>query len=204
MAKPERWSWAAGGAVTRDAADKELFERMQADPAAFGALLKAWWRPLVLYAARIVKSGDAAEDIVQEAFVRLWERRGLWRPGTVPRVLLYTLTRNLALNQRKLGTARVNSLSRRTLAFPVHPATPAEATEGEEFRRALERAIARLPARRRELLMLSRYDGFSRAEIAEITGLAEQTVANCLTLAIRDLRVELRRFLEEVPQPATA
>ncbi len=209
MAKPQMYSWATEtDAVTRDAADMQLFESMQADPAAFAALLKRWWRPLVQYATRIVDSGDAAEDAVQDAFVRFWERRGLWQRGTVPRVLLYTLTRNLALNQRKQVASRLQSLASRSPSFPRPVPTPVEATEEEEFRAALEAAIQRLPERRREVLMLSRVDGLSRAEIAQVTGLAEQSVANCLALALRDLRVALRPFLEADPHgfaaPASA
>lgn len=201
MARAELWSSGDGSdqpSRFRDARDTELLERMRTDPGAFAALVRAWWAPLVGYATRMVDNTDAAEDVVQEAFIRFWEKRADWRSGTVPRVLLYTLTRNLALNRRKFDAVRERSRSARRYPFPRAIATPVEEVEGEELRGALTKAIDRLSPRRREVLLLSRVEGLTRSEIAQVTGLSPQSVANCLVSALADLRNALREFLNQV------
>jgi len=182
----------------RDRQDAALLDRVRAgDSAAYAQLLHAWWQPIVRYAARLVGSVDGAEDIAQEAFVRLWERRNSWRPTSTPRLILYTIVRNLAISQRRNRAARAGHLATHPLSLIRHPVTPAQAVEGEEFRVALTRAIDALSPRRREVLLLSRDDGLSRAEIAALTGLSPQTVANYLAIAIAELREVLRPFLNE-------
>lgn len=176
-----------------DAQDIELLEATRrGDEAAFAGLLTLYWTPLVRYARRILGSADAAEDVVQDAFVRLWERRGEWREASAPRVLLYTIVRNLSLNQTKSRAVRAARLAVRHDQSRVELVTPADLLEAAELARCVATAIAALPPRRREVLLLARHDGFSRAEIAELTGLSSQTVANYLAMAIEELRRALR------------
>jgi RNA polymerase sigma-70 factor, ECF subfamily len=177
--------------------ETSLFEGMVAgDAGAFAAILDLYWRPLVLYCARIVGGHASAEDIAQDAFVRLWEHREKWRPRSSPRALLYTIARNQALNQRKSAAARLRSLVHRTASAPPQcVTTPAECTEASELRAAIERAIAHLPARQQEVVTLSRFDGLTRDEIAAVTGLSPQTVANYLVAALAALRTTLAPFL---------
>ena len=168
------------------------------DSGAFAAILDLYWRPLVLYCARIVESRANAEDVAQEAFVRLWENREKWKPRSSPRALLYTIARNHALNQRKSAAARLRSLMHRADRTPPRMAiTPAERTEANELRVAVQRAIAHLPARQQEVITLSRFDGLTREEIATVTGLSPQTVANYLVAALAALRTSLSPFLSE-------
>src|SRR5213592_3054396 len=83
------------------AAEVGLLEKIRAgDVAAFAEWLERSWRPLVLYCARILGNRDGAEDVAQEAFIRIWERRCHWRPQSSLRAILYTIARNLSLNQR--------------------------------------------------------------------------------------------------------
>jgi RNA polymerase sigma-70 factor (ECF subfamily) len=177
--------------------DEELLGRMAAgDGGAFAILLDQYWRPLVLYCARIVGSRASGEDIAQEAFVRLWEHREKWKPRSSPRALLYTIARNQALNQRKSAVVRLRILVQRTEMPPPQVATPAERIEAKEFRAALERAIMHLPARQQEVVTLSRFDGLTRDEIAVVTGLSAQTVANYLVAALAGLRTALAPYLD--------
>ncbi|MBI4420782.1 MAG: sigma-70 family RNA polymerase sigma factor [Gemmatimonadetes bacterium] len=180
------------------ARDAELLEQIRAgDAGAFGAWLKIRWHPLVRYCARILPSGDSAEDVAQEAFIRFWENRARWKSRSSPRAILYTIARNLALNQRASLATRLRLLTDRRLPAEGRWPSPQEGLEAEEFHAALERAIARLPSRQREVLTLSRIDGLSRAEVAEVTGLAPQTVANHLVAALVSLRRALGPFLRD-------
>jgi len=177
--------------------DDALLDRMIAgDAGAFAILLDQYWRPLVLYCRRIVGEQAAAEDAAQDAFVRLWENRDKWKPRSSPRALLYTIARNNALNQRKSASARLRRLVHRAASTaPAQVTTPAERSEASELRAAIEQAIAHLPRRQQEVITLSRFDGFTREEIAAVTGLSPQTVANYLVAALAELRTKLAAFL---------
>jgi hypothetical protein len=67
------------------------------DAQALSLLLERYWRPMVWFAADKLGSQDAAEDLVQEAFVRVWDHRSQLRPYTSPRAYLYRVLRNLIL-----------------------------------------------------------------------------------------------------------
>ena len=59
--------------------DADLLARLGAnDPAALDELLERYWTPLVMYVAGITDSPDAAQDVVQDVFCRLWEKRATW------------------------------------------------------------------------------------------------------------------------------
>jgi RNA polymerase sigma-19 factor, ECF subfamily len=165
------------------------------DVAALQGLMDAYWRPLLNYATRILGDRDTAEDTVQEAFIRLWERRGEWKADSPARIVLYTIVRNLALNGRKSARVRDRSDVRLRLPRPAPLTAPEDALQADELTRALQAAIDSLPPRRREILLLSRFDSLSRHEIADLLGLAPQTVANHLALVLAELRVKLRSFL---------
>ena len=181
-----------------DDVDATLLELNRAsDTTAFSALLQRWWSPLVRYSTRIVGDSESAEDVTQEAFIRLWEQRAKWRPRSSVRAILYTIVRNLALNQRKSKASQVQRLFGQPVDIVSGLPSAQDRLEGDEFGSALAHAISRLPARQREVLTLSRFDGMSRSEIAEVTGLSPQTVANYMAAALSSLRATLGPFLSD-------
>jgi len=179
-----------------DRHDAELLDLVrQGDERAFASLMDRWWQPLVLYCRGVVKTDAACDDVVQEAFVRLWNRRSSWRPKSSVAAILYTIVRNRALNELRLLNTRQRHLSIGRTVLNRRVYTPAEEAEGEEFRAALDRAIAELSPRRREVLLLCREERLSHAEVAEITGLTPQTIANYLFRALEELRSKLEPYL---------
>jgi RNA polymerase sigma-70 factor, ECF subfamily len=172
--------------------DAELMDAVRSgDEAAFEALLARYWAPLVAYARRLVVHEYRAEDIAQETWIRLWERRAAWTPTGTVRGYLYRITRNLALNDlEKTRTERrwVEEEGRREFR---HVPSPDEVIEGDRLRAVVEAAIAALPERRREVFVLARYHGHSYAEIAQVMGISRQTVANQMSAALDQLRAEL-------------
>ena len=176
--------------------DAALLDRVRSGEAsAFETLVQVNWAPLVGYAARIVGDVDAAEDVVQEALVRFWERRAEWRPKSEARAILYTITRNLGLTHRQAQSARERRASRLpTGSIPV-PRTPIQDLDQHEADAALESAIQALPPRRREVLILARFNGLSYRLIAEIMKISVPTVANHMSAALADLDRALSEYL---------
>ncbi|MGW8268041.1 MAG: RNA polymerase sigma-70 factor [Longimicrobiales bacterium] len=165
------------------------------DPEALGRLLDRLWAPLVAYARRILPDDLDPQDVVQEAFVRLWARRAQLREDGSLKALLYTTVRNASLDQ--LRTSRRRQKLQAAGPQPVRPRTPYEDVHGAELQRLAAGAVARLPEKRQEVFRMVREEGLSYREAATVLGLSEQTVANHMSLALADLRAAIRPYLSD-------
>ena len=120
------------------------------------------------YAARQLGDAEMARDIVQEAFIQVWERRRGWRSRGSARAYLYRIVRHLVIDEkRKLGVRR-RWAERQRLADAPRPATPAEELDAKLLADAFEAAVASLPQRRREVFELVFQRGLSHAETAAV------------------------------------
>jgi RNA polymerase sigma-70 factor (ECF subfamily) len=187
----------------REARDSQLMARVHAgDSDALDALLKLYWSPLVAYGARVLWNWDAAEDAAQETFVRIWQRRAEWGSDGSARALLFRIMRNLALDEKK-RRARREAWGLRRFRPGQRVATPQELLERSELEHEFDRAVQSLPERRREIFLHARVNGLSNSEIAEVMGIAPQTVANQLSAALATLREVLGPF-SHAGEPSSA
>ena len=176
--------------------DDELLVRLRSDDTnALELALARNWALVVDYVRRLAGSQDVAEDVAQRAFCQLWDRRSEWRAEGSLRALLCKIARNYAISEhrRQLADART------ALVFSeLRPAfaTADERLEGAQLRARIDREVARLPARRREILVLRCVHDLSYKEIAHVMNVAPQTVANQLSAAIATLRKALARGLD--------
>jgi RNA polymerase sigma-19 factor, ECF subfamily len=184
-----------------DRPDAVLLTRLAADDtSALEALLARYWSPLTAFIARMTGSAESAEDAVQEAFCRLWERRQSWRGEGSVSGLLFRLARNSAISMHRHLEAEARAASVAGATQPRHQEAPV--VPNDELRRSLERAIAALPTRRREVFLLRVVHDLSYKEIGAIMGTSTQTVANQLSQALAFLRAELAGVLDDDPSPA--
>jgi RNA polymerase sigma-70 factor, ECF subfamily len=133
---------------------------------------------------------DQAREIVQHAFVRLWDARERLRADGYLRAYLYRIALNHASNERRRRGHIVYDLSDRAASDSL----PDELAVEAEFRQALEVAVARLPERRRHVFTLCMIEQFTYAEAAAALNVSVKTVENHMTLALRDLRSALSAF----------
>lgn len=172
------------------------------DPRVLEALLQDVWTPLVRHLTGVTGSRDAAQDAAQEAFVRLWERRERWASGSL-RALVYRIGRNVALDMVRRGRVRERWAREGGGSGPGEAERtappPDRVLEHAEVRWRVESALGRLAPRRREAFELVRFAGLTHQEVAEVMDLSPQTVANHLSLALRDLRAELADVVEPRP-----
>jgi len=164
------------------------------DAAAFDAFIKQHWTGLVWYVTSFLGSVDESKDVVQEAFMRLWEQRRELRHGGAARAYVYQIARNVALNQRESRWVR-DGLAAIVAEGISRPPTPAQVTEETELQGIVERAIALLPERRREAFVLAHFHKLSHREIADAMGISPQTVANQISAALADLRHTLASYI---------
>lgn len=137
------------------------------------------------YAYTIVKDSDEAKDIVQTAFVKLWEKRNEVNMSTSARSYLYTSVHNLSLNtirNRKSRESHHEYLKPQETAGDLHSA------EQKEVRARINHAIEALPQRCKEVFCKSRFESKKYAEIAEELNISVKTVEVQIGKALKILR----------------
>ncbi len=177
--------------------DRELMVRVQAgDEAALGRLMERWERPVKAVIARLVGNAAEAEELAQEAFVRLWQQRGRFRAGAEFRPWMLSLALNLARNRLRWWRRRpLVALEDWTPLPPAAGADGVGALEARERAEAVRAAVAALPLEQREALVLFEYEGLAQAEIAAAAGTTPKAVERRLERARAALRVSLARWL---------
>jgi len=167
------------------------------DKKAFEELFKKYYTPLCRFAISFTKDEMAAEEIVQEVFVTIWEQRDKLAIHTSIKSYLYMATRNRALNYLK--SQNIQSAYKEEIS--------ACSTEGEnstdnlmnheELQTLITKAINSLPEKCRAIFNLSRNDELSYKEIAEYLDISIKTVENQMGIALKKLRVQLRPYVDK-------
>jgi RNA polymerase sigma-70 factor (ECF subfamily) len=169
----------------------ELVRRAQAgDQTAFRDLYHQLAGRVYALCLRLTGDAGAAEERTQDVFVRAWDKLRSFRGESAFSSWLHRLAVNVVMNERRTTFRRERRVA------PV--ATPeAFAAAGEEpmmgLNMDLEGAIAALPEGAREVFVLYDIEGYSHAEIADLTGIAEGTSKAQLFRARRLLREKLDR-----------
>jgi RNA polymerase sigma-70 factor, ECF subfamily len=147
----------------------------------FDTLYRALQPGLFRYLHRLTGDPDVAEDVAQEAFVRLLSRPDL--TAEAARLWLFTVATNLVRDRGRASTRRARLLS----AEPVTPTrlpNPDEVLERNERVASVRDALAVLPERDRQMLMM-REEGFRYGEIAAVVGVAPGSVGTLIARALR-------------------
>lgn len=167
--------------------------RIQAsDREAFQHVFQVLHDSLMRYALGITKDRTAAQDVVQQAFIELWSMRESLDPERSLEALLYRIVRNRAYNhQRDRRTRRNREQEVRTNQQPTNP-TPAAALDADRLKTHLEGWVDELPDRQREALLLSRSEGLTHDEIAQVMEISPRTVNNHIVQALKHLRTKVR------------
>jgi len=156
-------------------------------PAAYHQLYNEYYKALVLYAINFLSSQQAAEDIVQDLFATMWEKKMRFLSLPSFRTYLYNSIRNASLNYLK--HQNVESLYLERLASTYREITE-EDTNEEEVYRLLFRAIDKLPTRCREIFLLH-MDGKKNEEIATVLGISIETVKTQKKRAIQSIKEQI-------------
>ncbi len=162
------------------------------DSAAFERLYRANAGRVNALALRLTADRQRAEELVQDAFVRAWEKLETFRGESSFSTWLHRLTVNVFLvgsRSRRRREARVQVRAE----LPDAAIVPRDGGLGPEGRMDLEQAIARLPDGARTAFVLHELQGYSHEEIARLTGVATATIRAQLFRARRRLLEVLDR-----------
>ena len=175
--------------------DAELLARLRAgDEAAYDAIFRAWYAPLVRAAQAVVRERAVAEELAQDVMLELWRRRESLAAETSVQAYLFRAARNRALNH--LRHLRVQREGAPFAAQDESRDAPAPAQlVAAELGAAIRMAMDELPPRCREVFELSRVRGLKYAEIAETLGVSVKAVEGQMARALRTMRERLAPWM---------
>ena len=162
---------------------------------AFAHVFRMYYNPLLNYAGRILKDPEAANDVVQEIFCRLFERRKRLREGFQLRSYLYKSVYKSCLDAIKHRKVETNYVNQELLDFYFSKVIETPEAElallDEDLKGAIQDAVDKLPERCREIFVLSKVEVLSNKQIAGQLGISMKTVEAQMTTAFVRLRKEL-------------
>lgn len=164
------------------------------DLIAFNEIYKRFQGLLYIYACKIVKNNDDAEDIVQEVFLYLWDKRYTIAISNSISVYLYKAVQYKFMNlldHKKVRTDYKNSFDQ---FLEKGEFITDHYIRYKEFSQQIEQEVKALPDKMREIFELSRKHHLTRKEIAERLNLSEKTVKNQINNALKILRSRLSVF----------
>lgn len=174
-------SGADAGADTGEA--REFARARAGDVAAFGALVRRHQERVFRFLHRMLDAREEAMELSQDVFVKAWQALPGWRPEAAFSTWLLQMARNAALDHlRRRQVVRFAPLEEGLEVADEAPGP--EARYASRQRQAqLERALRRLAAEHREILLLREVEGLAYGELASVLGIAEGTVKSRLARA---------------------
>ena len=163
------------------------------DKAAFEDIFNAYYRALTMYANTILKDMDDAEDIVQQVFVSMWEKRLVLDIHTSFRAMLYKSVHNACLNRIK--QQQVRSTHAKEVQLYAEIATSYEEMQKNELQNKIDDALNVLPEQCAKIFKLSRFEQLKYQEIANQLGLSVKTIENQMGKALKIMREQLKDYL---------
>ncbi len=174
--------------------DEALMAKVaRGDEVAFRLLSRRHLPAMLGLARRILGNAADAEDVAQEAMLRVWIHAPRWQPLAAVRTWLTRVVVNLCLDRKR----RAPWVALEAAGEIVDP-TPgaAEVAEQSGRERALAAAIAELPARQRTAIVLTYTEGMSNAQVAEVLDTSVSAIETLLIRGKQNLRARLRDLIE--------
>lgn len=171
--------------------EKELLLTLKTgNKESFTVLYKQYWSQVYNFSRLYLTSREAAEEVVQEVFVKVWESREFIREDDNFKGLLFIITRNLIFNQSRKNFNedfyKMSVLSAMEQSYDMEAEI-----DTQNLREYIDQLIAELPPQRQLIFNMSRKKQMSYREIAEQLNISEKTVENQIGSAIKFLKHNL-------------
>lgn len=182
-----------------------MLEFQKGDQASFETLLRKYYPKIFSFIYRFVGSRETAEDLTQETLIRVFHSRKTYRPQAKFQTWVYTIAKNISLNELRRSRRKHVSLTGgdgesavllRQLEDPAFP-RPDRALMQEELQSLIRTAINSLPENQQLAVVLRRYEEFSYEEIARVLKCSVSAVKSLLNRAKEQLKIKLAGILNE-------
>lgn len=183
--------------MTYDSDDIRLLvaQLKQGNEGAFHALFDRYQKKLYYYVLRYTKSKPLAQDVVQEVFVGLWLKRECIDIQKDFTAFLFVMARNKVYDHLRKLAARNILLEEYARHHSQIYQRASDKLQVREYERLLEMLINELSAQKRNIYLLSRQQGKTNREIADLLGISPKTVKNHLCETMKTLKEQLRSLL---------
>lgn len=174
--------------------EKLLFGQIaDGDEAAFRKLFQAYMPMVFPMIAQVTKSGPAAEDIIQETFLRLWVHRDKLKEIQQPRAWILRIAYFQAFTYLRDQNIHSKAIDKLAAVDEVNQADTDLQMMFRHTEALVRKAVDELPKQQKQAYRLSRENGYKTAEIARAMNLSEQSVKNTLVRALKFIRDYLEK-----------
>lgn len=174
--------------------DEQLLSAIRNDDAqAFSEFVRRYWKKAYNIAYSKVRSQSVTEEIVQDLFTTLWDKRTTLSISNVD-AFIFTCLRNKSINYIESQLVRKKYWDYYKAFIPQQEESTRREVEFNELMQAVETCVKTLPEKSRSVFRLSRLEGVSNREIAERLNLSEKAIEYHLTKSLKVMRLALKDF----------
>ncbi len=164
------------------------------DTESFKLLFDRYHKRLYSFLFDLLKSKEDAEEIVQEAFIKIWENRENFLEDYPFEPLLFRIARNTSLNYSRKRVNRAVFEKNFSFSSDLSAGSADEYILLQETQNIIDAILNGLPPKRKEIFLLQKVEGLSRQEIAEKLGISVITVDHQLFKANRYMLEEIKKY----------
>jgi RNA polymerase sigma-70 factor (ECF subfamily) len=180
----------------RTLSDAELTDLLKSgDHDAFTEIYERYFGVLYLHALKMLNNEDEVEDILHELFTNLWIKASDLTLQPTLSAYLYRATKNRVIDTFRSSRIRNSYLESLQSSIDAGSETTEETVYANELAGRIEKEVARLPEKMREVFELSRKQQLSHKEIAEQLNISDKTVKKQINNAIKELRLKINTLL---------
>jgi len=173
--------------------EKALISKLiQGNEQSFREIYDFYVRKVYRFVFSYVKERSEAEDITQNVFMKIWERRQLLDAEKSFAGFIFTISHRAVMDYFRRHSAKYQLGIQQTREANIpSSASPADLVYSRQLESLYEKALQALPAKRKEIFLLSRHNGLTNKQIAEQLGISVKTVENQMTAALSSLKTSL-------------
>ncbi len=185
-----------------ETSDIFLFNKVKkGDTVAFEQIFKKYYNDLARFCFTLVRDETVAEEITQEVYIYLWEKKEVIEISSSLKSYLFSAVKNKSINYIKYELPKQRVLIDISDSLLVEGVFFHEKSDTIRLKKKIQVAINQLPEKCKQIFLLSRYGGMTYKEIAEDLDLSVKTVENQMSIALKKLRdsleTDLKNYLNE-------
>jgi len=175
----------------KNTSDETLMQQIQGgDHQAFARLIDRHLETLHGFAQRMLGNPTDADDIIQETFLRVWQKAEKWQPTTAKvSTWLHSITHNLCIDFYRRDKGEMVNITDVEL---IDPHQPDDSRQQEEVAREIKAALQQLPENQRSAIILCHYQDLSNREAAQVLGISVSALESLMARGRRKLRTILQ------------